>query len=218
MRWYCQKSAVQTSLNFPLERGKSNYVRSPWWHQPDNFEMRVVCLVKRWHHHSTSGGYDHLATAVGATTVIKRLELSQEMSKASGKIWNRFSNTGAYLEHYQFEDWLAEQRLLIKCLIDPPQAVHVFYGDEQLNLLLRWRRLLRCPLIVTFHLPAQRVVKRFEVFQSEEIKGIDAAIVLAQSEISAFQRWFGTNKVVYVPTELTQPNFNRTTTNPLAAS
>jgi glycosyltransferase involved in cell wall biosynthesis len=172
--------------------------------------MRVACLVKRWQHHSTSGGYDHLATAVGATTVIKRLELSQDMSKASGKIWNRFSNTGAYLEHYQFEDWWAEQQLLIKCLIDPPQAVHVLYGDEQLNLLLRWRRLLRCPLIVTFHLPAQRVVKRFEDFQSEEIKGIDAAIVLAQSEISAFQRWFGTNKVVYVPhgidTTQFQPN------------
>jgi glycosyltransferase involved in cell wall biosynthesis len=160
--------------------------------------MRVACLVKRWQHHSPSAGYDHLATAVGAT-VFKRPELSQDMSKASGKIWNRLSNAGAYLEHYQFEDLWAEQRLLIRCLIDPPQAVHVLYGDEQLNLLLRWRRLLRCPLIVTFHLPAQRVAKRFEYFQSQELKGVDAAIVLAQSEISGFQRWFGTDKVVYVP-------------------
>jgi glycosyltransferase involved in cell wall biosynthesis len=72
------------------------------------------------------------------------------------------------------------------------------YGDEQLDLILRWRKLLRCPLVVTFHLPGQRVAKRFELYQAEEIKGIDAAIVLAKSEVPVFQQWFG-SKVVYVP-------------------
>jgi glycosyltransferase involved in cell wall biosynthesis len=161
--------------------------------------MRVTCLIKRWQHHTTSGGYDHLASAVGATA-IKRHEFSKNISrKVSRKIWNRWSNTGAYLEHYQFEDWFAEQQLLITCLVNPPDVVHVLYGDEQLDFLLRWRRLLRCPLVATFHRPAQRIAKRFEYFQSKEIKGIDAAIVLARSEISAFQGWFGTDKVVYVP-------------------
>ncbi len=100
---------------------------------------------------------------------------------------------------YQFGDWLAELRLLARCLVNPPDVVHVLYGDEQLDLLLRWRRLLRCPLVATFHLPADRVKGRFEFFQREEIKGIDAAIVLATSEVPRFQRWFGPDKVVYVP-------------------
>ena len=161
--------------------------------------MRVICLVKRWQHHTTSGGYDQLASAVGAT-VIKRHELSKDIYKVvSGKIWNRWSNTGAYLEHYQFEDWFAEQQLLIRCLVNPPDVVHVLYGDEQLDFLLRWRKLLRCPLVASFHRPAERIAKRFEYFQPNEIKGIDAVIALATSEISAFQRWFGPDKVVYVP-------------------
>lgn len=161
--------------------------------------MRVTCLIKRWQHHTISGGYDHLASAVGAK-VIKRHEfrkvILREMSK---KTWNRWSNTGAYLEHYQFEDWFAEQQLVFRCSVNPPDVVHVLYGDEQLDFLLRWRRLLRCPLVVSFHRPAARIAKRFEYFQRNEIKGIDAVIVLASSEVSAFQRWFGTDKVVYVP-------------------
>jgi glycosyltransferase involved in cell wall biosynthesis len=83
--------------------------------------------------------------------------------------------------------------------VQPPDLVHVLYGDEQLDLLIRRRKLLRCPLIATFHLPAERVARRFEHFQSKEINGIDAAIVLARSEIAKFQSWFGTDKVVYIP-------------------
>jgi glycosyltransferase involved in cell wall biosynthesis len=160
--------------------------------------MRVTALVKRWHHHTASGGYDRLAYAIGAT-VIKRKELSGIPSRVARKIWNVRTDTTAYLLDYRFEDWLAEQQLLVRCLVDPPDVVHVLYGDEQLDLLLRWRKLLRCPLIVTFHLPAERVSRRFEYFQSEEINGIDAAIVLARSEIAEFQRWLGADKVVYVP-------------------
>jgi glycosyltransferase involved in cell wall biosynthesis len=161
--------------------------------------MRVTCLIKRWQHHTISGGYDQLAGAVGAK-VIRRHEfhrvILREMSK---KTWNRWSNTGAYLEHYQFEDWVAEQQLVLRSLVNPPDVVHILYGDEQLDFLLRWRSLLRCPLVVSFHRPAERIAKRFECFQRNEIKGIDAVIVLARSEISTFQRWFGMDKVVYVP-------------------
>jgi glycosyltransferase involved in cell wall biosynthesis len=59
--------------------------------------------------------------------------------------------------------------------------------------------MLRCRLVVTFHLPAEQVIRRFEYFQPEEINGIDAAIVLATSEITRFEQWFGADKVVYVP-------------------
>jgi glycosyltransferase involved in cell wall biosynthesis len=160
--------------------------------------MNVTCLVKRWPHHTTSGGYDRLASAIGST-VVKRNVSNGIASRITKKIWWRRTNTRAYLLDYQFDDWLAEQRLLIKCLVKPPDVVHVLYGDEQLDLLLRRRRMLRCPLVATFHLPGKQVIRRFEDFQSEETKGVDAAIVLARNEVENFQRWFGADKVVYIP-------------------
>jgi hypothetical protein len=33
--------------------------------------VQVTCLAKRWSHHTTSGGYDRLAIAVGAN-IVKR--------------------------------------------------------------------------------------------------------------------------------------------------
>ena len=182
--------------------------------------MRVTCLVKRWYNFTPSGGYDHLASAVDAT-VIRRTELNGVASQIARKIWNRWTNTGSYLLDYRFEDWLAEWRLLTKYLLVPPDVVHVLFGDEQLDLLLRRRALLRCPLVATFHLPATRVVRRFEHFQPNEIKGIDAAIVLARAEIIEFQRWFGT-RVVYIPhgidTMVFRPDDRRPTSGKLAVA
>jgi glycosyltransferase involved in cell wall biosynthesis len=160
--------------------------------------MRVTCLVKRWDHHTDSGGYDRLASAVGAKAIMQK-RLTGNKSRVVTKLWNSLSNTSAYLLDYRLEDRLAELQLLARSLVGPPDVVHVLYGDEQLDSLLRWRRLLRCPLVATFHLPAKRTAARFEYFQAEAIKGIDAAIVLAKSEVASFQRWFGTDKVVFIP-------------------
>ena len=82
------------------------------------------------------------------------------------KTWKKRTNTGAYLLDYRLEDWLAEQQLLAKCLLNPPDVVHVLFGDEQLDLLLRRRRMLRCPLVATFHLPAERVRRRFRALSA----------------------------------------------------
>lgn len=160
--------------------------------------MRITYLVKRWNHHTASGGYDRLAS-VGIAKVVRRNRTSRLTSKVLKKMWVRWTSTHKYLLDYDFEDLLAELRLLIVCLIDPPDVVHVLYGDEQLDLLLRWRSLLRCALVVTFHLPADEVAKRFEYFQRSELKGIDAAIIVAKSETARFEHWFGANKVIYVP-------------------
>jgi glycosyltransferase involved in cell wall biosynthesis len=160
--------------------------------------MRITCLVKRWDHHTESGGYDRLASAVGAKA-IRQKRLTGNKARVVRRLWNSLANTNAYLLDYRLEDRLAEQQLLARSLVNPPDVVHVLYGDEQLDFLLRWRSLLRCPLVATFHLPAERTAPRFEHFQAEEIKGIDAAIVLAKSEVASFQRWFGTDKVVFIP-------------------
>jgi glycosyltransferase involved in cell wall biosynthesis len=160
--------------------------------------MRVTCLVKRWEHHTASGGYDRLASAVEAT-IIKRHAIDGLGARIARKIWQRGNATDAYLMDYQFGDWLAELRALGAAALKPPDVLHVLYGDEQLNQLIRLRSLLRCPLVVSFHLPSYRVARRFEIFQQEIGTKIDAAIVLATNQVRSFEEWIDPRKVVYIP-------------------
>lgn len=160
--------------------------------------VQVTCLAKRWSHHTTSGGYDRLASAVGAN-IIKRESPNGTLGWLAQKIWRRYTKTSSYLMDYQFGDWLAEIGILTTSVRRSPDVLHVLYGDEQLDLLLRWRALLRCRLVVSFHLPADRTSQRFEVIQAGLGKKIDAAIVLARNEITRFEKWIGADKVVWVP-------------------
>jgi glycosyltransferase involved in cell wall biosynthesis len=77
--------------------------------------------------------------------------------------------------------------------------VHFIYGDDQLDLLLRHRRLLACPLIATFHLPPSRLQERFEKTQKHLVSGIDLAVVVARNQLQAFRNWVGADRVIYVP-------------------
>jgi len=160
--------------------------------------VQVTCLAKRWSHHTTSGGYDRLAIAVGAN-IIKRESPKGTLSWVAQKVWRKYTKTSSYLIDYQFGDWLAEIGILTTNFLRSPDVLHVLYGDEQLDLLLRWRGLLHCPLVVSFHVPADRASHRFEVVHAGLGKKIDAAIVLARNEITRFEKWIGADKVVWVP-------------------
>src|SRR5262245_24613715 len=160
--------------------------------------MQATCLVKRWDHHTASGGYDRLATEVGAKIIMRR-KVTGIAAQIAQKIWRDQTASGGYLFDYQFGDWLAEIAAIASCVLTPPDVLHVLYGDEQFDQLLRWRRLLRCPLVVTFHQPGHRISPRFEVFQKGLAKGIDAAVVVATSQVQPFEKWVGRNKVVYIP-------------------
>jgi glycosyltransferase involved in cell wall biosynthesis len=162
--------------------------------------MQITCLVKRWEHHTTSGGYDQLANAVGAK-IVKRQPIDNLPAKVARKAWRWLTPTSEYLLDYQFGDWLAEFRVLASSPLSPPDVFHVLYGDEQLDLLLRLRRFLPFPLVASFHLPPDHssVSRRFESCQTYAAERIDAAIVVATSQIQQFASWFGRSKVVYVP-------------------
>jgi glycosyltransferase involved in cell wall biosynthesis len=159
--------------------------------------MQVVVLAKRWSHHTTSGGYDRLGSAVSAS-IINRPSVKGTPSRIAQKLWRRYTKIGSYLFHYDFEDWLAEIGVLTANFLKPWDVLHVLYGDEQLDLLLRWRTLLRCRLVVSFHLPADQVSQRF-IIQAGLGKNIDAGIVLARNEVTHFEKWIGVDKVVWVP-------------------
>ena len=162
--------------------------------------MHIVCLTKRWQHHTASGGYDRLASAVGAT-VVERTKVSGVLSRLLRRLWT-ISSRGhlRQLEYrYEYEDFLAERRLLTRSRLQRPDVVHVFYADEQLDLLLRSRRLLPAPIVASFHLPTPHVTNRFERIHKHLLAGIDAAIVVSRCQLKDFRRWLGWDRVVYVP-------------------
>ena len=161
-------------------------------------ELRVICVAKRWEHHTASGGYDQLARAVGAEVIRRRL-CRDILHRIKGRVWRQFSHSSSYLLDYRYEDWLAERRVLRSSRLCPPDVVHVLYGDEQLDLLLRQRQRLSCPLIATFHLPPYRVQERFEKTQKHLLGGIDLAVVVARNQLQDFGNWLGSDRVIYLP-------------------
>jgi len=77
--------------------------------------------------------------------------------------------------------------------------VHVLYGDEQLNILLKYRSLLRRPLVATFHLPAWLTAERFEADHDRLMRGVDMAVAVSTSQVADLEKVFGPGRVVYVP-------------------
>jgi len=130
---------------------------------------------------------------------VQRSEGSGLLRRVLRRLWRANSRKKLYLLDYGYEDLLAEGRLLAKARLRNPDVVHVLYGDEQLDLLLRSRWLLPCPLVASFHLPTFRVADRFERYQKHLLGGIDAAIVVSRSQLKDFRCWLGRDKVVYVP-------------------
>ena len=161
-------------------------------------ELRVVCVAKRWQHHTASGGYDQLARVVGAEVVQRHLRRDIP-HRIKCKLWEQYAYPKPYLLDYRYEDWLAERAVLRSSQHSSPDIVHVLYGDEQLDLLLRRRRKLSCPLIATFHLPTYQVRQRFEETQKHLVSGIDLAVVVGTDQLPAFRNWLGSERVIYIP-------------------
>jgi glycosyltransferase involved in cell wall biosynthesis len=160
--------------------------------------MHVTYLVKRWEHHTVSGGYDRLAKDVGAR-VFDRPTVKGVLNRIGRIVWGIASKPVPFFSGYKYEDWLAEWQTLISTWLRRTDLVHVLYGDEQLDVLLRRRFLLRCPLAATFHLPTPRVKVRFEQQQKDLLGGIDLAVVVSTCQLADFRRWLGPDRVVYVP-------------------
>jgi len=122
-------------------------------------------------------------------------------AKIAGKAWEYFCSdeVNINLFDYNFSDRIAEEKAFWLAQTTRAGIVHVLYGDEQLNILLRRASLLPGHLIATFHLPAERTRERFEHNQKVELNKLSGAVVVASREVPAFATWLGAEKVMYVP-------------------
>jgi glycosyltransferase involved in cell wall biosynthesis len=152
----------------------------------------MTCLVKRYYHHTASGGYDRLAAAVGARVIMSK-QIPGLFGRAANRIWLQLTPS----PFYQVGDWLAELQALATELFWPSDVMHVLY-NSQIYLLSKRRKLLRCPLIVTFHAPFEHIGPHFYDAYPKDL-GIDVAVVVATSQIPIMQRWIDPRKIVYIP-------------------
>ncbi len=164
-----------------------------------NPDIRVITLTKRWVHHIASGGYDRLADWLGKETVPRPPLSRWPWSRLARSRWRKKTQVPKYLLDYEYEDLRAERKLLRKARASRPDVIHVLYGDEQLDFLLRKRSRLPCPLVATFHFPGQRVKDRFDIFHKDLLAGVNAAVVVSRCQMPDFARWFGAERVFYVP-------------------
>jgi glycosyltransferase involved in cell wall biosynthesis len=165
---------------------------------PAGRDLRILCLAKRWSHHTASGGYDSIAAHLGGNTIL-RPDLGRGVGRAAEKAWNFFRGDKPYLLKYGFEDRISEEYAFWTAWRTRADIVFVAYGDEQLDLLLRRARLLPGPLVATFHLPSARTASRFETTQREAMRRLGGAFVVASSEVVQFSEWLGEDKVAFVP-------------------
>jgi glycosyltransferase involved in cell wall biosynthesis len=160
--------------------------------------MRILCLSKRWKHHSSSSGYDRLPAAVGAIELRRRL-LPLILSKVVQISRKALSLDPPHLIDYRYEDLRAEREVLAMAEKIRPDIVHVLHGDEQLDLLLRTDKRLPCPLVVSFHLPTFRSEVRFNSLDAKALSRIDGVILLASSQLQECRAWFREDQLFYVP-------------------
>lgn len=160
--------------------------------------MRVICLSKRWKHHTVSGGYDRLAREVGASEV-RRIISSRVLSKSTQYLRRALLLHPPHILDYRYEDLQAEQELAQTAKKMDADIAHVLYGDEQLDFLLQSEDLLPCPLVVSFHLLTHRAKARLNALGKKKLSRIDSVILVASYQLQDFLEWFPADRLHYVP-------------------
>jgi len=155
-------------------------------------------VEKRWIHHLTAGGYDRLGEYVG-TRRIRRTPMEAGVRKILAKGWELLRGHQPHLFDYRLGDRIAEEKAFWLAWIMRAEIIHVLYGDEQLDTLLRRQPWLPGHLVATFHLPVARSRDRFERMQKKELSRLAGAVVVASCEVPDFVRWLGPEKVLFVP-------------------
>jgi glycosyltransferase involved in cell wall biosynthesis len=160
--------------------------------------MRVLCLTKRFSHHTAASGYDRLAEYLGASAV-KRPVLTSFLARSAEKLWNYRYGSSVFHSHYRLEDRLAEELIFWKTLGGHVDIVHALYGDEQVDLLLRRIKFLSARLVLSLHYPVEQVQQLFRAVPKATLARIGGVVAVGASDVPGLKAWFGEDKVLFVP-------------------
>lgn len=176
--------------------------------------LKTLSFVKRWHHHTQSGGYDRLAKYTD-TAIFQTKEIPFIKAKERGfskKFLQWLIPSSRYSNHYHFKDALAERKLMKLVKARSIDLIHAFYAEDQLNKLLSSREKLKAALVGTMHLPAesQFIQKLQRAEMLERYAKLDAIITLSTDSVKQIKFDTGNPNVFFVPhgidTQIFKPN------------
>src|SRR5690625_625248 len=167
-----------------------------------NEALKTIMLVKRWGHHTKSGGYSRLRTEIPHSKIIQPRAYSNYFLKKNGRrILNRVLPSARHINLYNIGDLIAELNVFYEASRRQYSLIHSLYAEDQLNILLTYKKRLRTALIGTFHLPPEsnymrRVLKADKV---QRFRNLDGAIAVSRSLATFYEDWIGKGKVTYIP-------------------
>lgn len=164
-------------------------------------DLQPLFIIKRWSHHTKSGGYDRLCDDIPSTSVYVQKNKNIPLRSIRNRLRGKFLPSTKYSNTYRAKDVLAELNVFYKSLHKTTSIVHAIYAEDQLNYLLTYRNRLQAALTGTFHLPAeseffQRV---YQAGYTKRYSNLDAAIVVSKSMVSDYEDVVGKGKVFFIP-------------------
>lgn len=167
-----------------------------------NDVFKTLMLVKRWDHHTASGGYSRLEEEIGQGKIIKPGRSPRLLSERnSRRVFFRVLPSARFINRYTFSDMLAELKVLYEIRRRNYSVIHSLYAEDQLNLLLTYKKYVRPSLIGTFHLPPETRYMRRILPQNKEdrFRNLDGAIAVSRSLANFYAERIGRDKVTYIP-------------------
>ncbi len=165
-----------------------------------NRKPKILWLRERFNWMGSHSGYDQLCETIVRMGTVKYSsvwrQFGTKLPKGSGKILSSLSKGATSSPFYDAYSTLAELEVLWKTITQKPDLLHINYIENNLGILLNWKKRLSLKIVGTAHQPAAwwRLMHRYE----DSIAGLDALIVPATREVFYFEQYLP-RRVFFVP-------------------
>lgn len=156
--------------------------------------MRVRLIYNHIKHHAAHSGYDQLAKYVGAKAYRSGLFgwFSRRIS------WQRLARHPAYHTNwYGGPAMRREIEICARMLLPARTAYHFFYAENDLRILPSWRWRSNNRVLASFHQPPEFLDGHVE--DKSYIHGLDAAVLMSQSQVPYMSRFLPPERIHVVP-------------------
>lgn len=161
---------------------------------------QLTAFLKKWGHHSRSGGYHRLADFLNPDVRIVSESKGRRGGLSRRVLYKLMPGTRG-VNLYNWGYLTAELNVLKQMRRFPNGIVHAFYTEDQLYLLLKQKQRLKGALVGSLHLPANSpwYARALKYGSLENLGRLDAAIVVSRSMIADYEQWIEKDKIFFIP-------------------
>ena len=157
--------------------------------------MKIRLIYNHIEHHAQYSGYDMMAryTQGQAYEYGPLYRLAQKHAT-----WKRLKKYKAYHTDWYGGDQMRRELEIIGRVCLPRKTLyHLYYAENDLRISSLWRMRWNNKLVASFHQPPEFLDKHVE--DKAYIKGLDAVVVVAQSQVEYMSKFLPREKVFHVP-------------------